>query len=388
MIIFMGQLTMRKLIIGGAIVVVVLAATLGGAIADRLFGIRPLDRFFPKGPTDQSQITQRQVLKEESVTIEIAKRVSPAVVTISLEQPKRKILEFSPFGGLNIQERGGEQDIATGFVVDSSGLVVTNRHVVANAQVKYKVITKDGKEYQVRKIYRDPLNDIALLKVDAGGLSTVTLGDSDNLQVGQYVAAIGTALGEFRHSVTTGVISGLGRGIDAGSGNPFEGYAERFDNVVQTDAAINPGNSGGPLVDSSGMVIGINVAVAIGAQNVGFALPINVVKASIDEFKKTGEFVRPFLGVQYQIVTREAAIVNEIPEGAFVRDVVRGSAADRAGVEAGDVITKFAGEKIVQDKGGLAALVNKHRVGDKVDIEVWRDGKTLTLTAVLSEAEE
>ncbi len=380
------KLQIRKFVVGVAGAVVVTAILLGGAAADRVFNIKPLDKLFPREGLPQGVI-ERQVIKEESTVIDVAEKVSPSVVTITVQTPKRRVLELSPFGGLGFREQGGdEQDLATGFIVSPDGLIVTNKHVVSESGVKYKVVTKDDKEFEVTKTYRDPVNDLALLKISASGLPTVVLGDSDKLKVGQFVIAIGTALGEFRHTVTTGVISGLGRGITAGS--PFEGFVERLDNVIQTDAAINPGNSGGPLLDSSGQAIGVNVAVAQGAQNIGFAIPINVLKASIDQFQKTGEFSRPFFGVQYQIISKEAALLNEVPEGAYVRDVISGSAADKAGIKVNDIITKFGGEKIEQDKGGLAVLVNKHKVGDKVDIEIWRDEKTLTLSATLTEAPE
>ena len=369
-----------------AVAVVGIIALFGGAVADRVFGLRPLDKFFPRG-SGVGNITSRQVLHEESGTIDIAKRVSPAVVTIAIEEPQRKVLQFDPFGGFRSETQGGQQDIATGFIVDANGLIVTNKHVVATTGVKYKVITKDGKEYEVKRIYRDPSNDLALVKIDATLLTTVDLGDSDQIQVGQYVAAIGTALGEFRHSVTTGVISGIGRTIEAGSGNPFEGYAEQLDNVIQTDAAINPGNSGGPLLNSTGQVVGVNVAVAVGADNIGFALPVNILKTSIDQFHKTGDFSRPFLGVQYQIITKSAALQNEVPEGAYVRDVVSGSSADRAGIKVEDIITKFGGEK-VEEKNPLATLVNKHKVGEVVEVDVWRDGQNQKLSVALSEAPE
>jgi len=377
-----------RFLVGLAILVVVLVSVFGGALADRIFGLRPLDRFFPR--SSETTSVQRQVLAEESVTIEIAKNVSPAVVTIAVEEPKRRILEFDPFEGFKSQEQGGQQDIATGFIVDSGGLLVTNKHVVSGGG-NYKVITKDGNEYEVKKIYRDPANDLAILKIDpsAGSgqvLPVVKLGDSDSLQVGQYVAAIGTALGEFRHSVTTGVISGIGRSIDAGSANPFEGFAERLDNVIQTDAAINPGNSGGPLLNSLGEVVGVNVAVAVGADNVGFALPVNLLRDSIDQFHKTGDFTRPFLGVQYQMITRDAALRNEIPEGAYVREVVSNSSAAGAGIKVGDIITRFGGEKLQADNGGLAVLVNKYKVGDSVPVEIWRNEETVKLQVILAEA--
>ena len=202
--------------------------------------------------------------------------------------------------------------MGTGFVVDAQGLIVTNKHVVADSQAQYQVITADNQSYPVQNIYRDPANDLAFLKIDAQGLTPVELGDSDNLKVGQFVVAIGTALGEFRHTVTTGVISGLGRGITAGS--VFEGYVEELDNVIQTDAAINPGNSGGPLINSAGQVVGVNVAVASGAENIGFALPINTVKTALADFTRPGIF-RPFLGVNYTMISQEAAILMKFPKG-------------------------------------------------------------------------
>lgn len=375
----------RQFVTSVAVGVVLVVALLGGALADRIFGIRPLDYFFPRSGGTTS-VFERQVVREESVVIDVVKKSTPSVVTIAIETPKRKVLQFSPFGGFGVQEQGGQQDVATGFIVSSDGLIVTNKHVVSLTGVTYKAITKDGKEYIVKQIYRDPSNDLALIKIDAQSLVPLNLGDSDNLQVGQLVIAIGTPLGEFRQSVTTGVISGLGRGIEAGSSNPFEGYVERLDNVIQTDAAINPGNSGGPLLNSSGQVIGVNVAVAAGAQNIGFAIPINVAKESIKQFHATGEFNRPFLGVQYQIISKEAALANSVPQGAWVRDVVRDSPADRAGIKVDDIIVKFDGQKIDESQGGLAALVNKHKVGDIIEIEIWRDGKTLTLSATLTES--
>lgn len=376
----------RKFFIGAAVGVVILASVLGGALAERLFGIRPLDYLFPRKDGTYERIVKQEILREESVVINVAKKASPAVVTISAVSPQRRVLEFSPFGGFGVREEGGQQDLATGFIAGADGLIVTNRHVVSNTQVQYKVVTKDNKEYPARNIYRDPVNDLALIKIDASGLSTIDFGDSDKLEVGQLVVAIGTALGDFRHTVTTGVISGLGRGITAGS--VFEGYVERLDNVIQTDAAINPGNSGGPLLDSSGRVIGVNTAIAAGAQNVGFAIPINVVKETIDQFRKTGEFTRPFLGVRYFMISKEAAVLNEIPQGAYVREVVPGSPADAAGVKPGDVITKFGGEVVQGEDRALAVFINKHKVGDEVELEIWRGGETLKLSATLERLEE
>lgn len=381
---------LRIIVILSVLILLVVSAA-GGALADRLFVVKPLDFLIPRTTSPGASVPagEKQIVSEESVVVDVVKKSVPAVVTISIETPKRQVLRFDPFGGGfdTGTQGGGQQDIATGFIVSPDGLIVTNKHVVDIQDVKYKAITKDGKEYEVKRIYRDPANDIALIKVDGSNLPTLDLGDSDGLNVGQLAIAIGTPLGQFRQSVTTGVISGLGRGIQAG-GSPFEGYVERLDNIIQTDAAINPGNSGGPLLDSSGKVIGVNVAVAEGAQNIGFAIPINTLKDSIKQFHDTGDFSRPFLGIQYQIITKDAALANEVPQGAYVRDVVKGSSADEAGIKVGDIITKFGGDKIDNDQNSLANLVNKHKVGEKIDVEVYNDDtkKSQTLQVTLQEA--
>jgi len=381
------RVDIKKFLIGVAIGLVILSAVTGGAIADRVFGLKPLDYFFPRKEGFRIGLEQR-VLTEESVVIDVAESVSPSVVTVSIETPTRRILEFSPFGGFISRIEGGTpQDIGTGFVVSSEGLIVTNKHVVANTTANYKVIDKDGKEYEVEQISRDPSNDIAILKINATGLKIIELGNSDNLKVGQFVIAIGTALGELRHTVTTGVISGLGRGITAGS--IYEGYVEQLDDVIQTDAAINPGNSGGPLLNSAGQVIGVNVALASGAENIGFAIPIDIVKEGLNQFQATGKFVsKPYLGVQYQMISQKTALLNNVPQGAFVVDVISGSPAETAGIKADDIITKFNGSEIKEESGGLAEIISKKKPGDTVSIEIWRNSETLTLTATLSEFSE
>jgi len=259
---------LKGIVIGLALGVVLIASALGGALADRLFVIKPLDSLVARQDAKGLRVgtIEQKVLNEESIVTEVAQRVSPSVVTVAIEEPQRRILEFNPFGGgFRSRIEGGQpQDIGTGFIVAADGLIITNKHVVSDTEASYKVITSDNQEYEVQKISRDPSNDLAVLKIDpsAGSgkaLQPVELGDSENLKVGQFAIAIGTALGEFRSTVTTGVISGLGRGITAGSS--FEGFVERLDDVIQTDAAINPGNSGGPLLNSAGQVIGVNVAV-------------------------------------------------------------------------------------------------------------------------------
>jgi len=380
---------MRKILL---IIVIVLVAA-GGVVFDRLKGISFLDRWLPKINVQNPIFSNQRVVNEESMVIDVAKKVSPSVVTVSIKKTqilRQPSFNFGPFGMFNTPNQGQksqeiEEDIGSGFVISSDGLIVTNKHVVSDTDATYKVILKDDKTFDVAKIYRDPANDLAILKIEASDLTPVELGDSSALQVGQFAIAIGTALGEFRHTVTTGVVSGLGRGIAAGS--PFEGAVERLDNVIQTDAAINPGNSGGPLLNSAGQVIGVNTAVSSQGQNIGFAIPINIVKEAIDLFNKTGQFNRPYLGVRYRMVNLKLALANEVPQGAYVQEIVENSPADKAKIEAGDIITKIGGEKVDgNDEAGLSKLVGKHKIGDKVEIELWREGDSKSVTVILEEA--
>lgn len=322
-----------------------------------------------------------KVVTEESVVIDTVKKVGPSVVTVSQDIPQT----FSIFGlpDSDPSQPAEPQNIGSGFIVTLDGLIVTNKHVVSSAEGKYQVITSNDKKYDVEKIYRDPLSDVAIIKIDpaqnAGQkLTPVELGDSSKLQVGQFVIAIGTALGEFKNTVTTGVISGLSRGI-----------TENIQNVIQTDAAINPGNSGGPLLNSSGQVIGVNTAIAVSGQNIGFALPINVIRDSLKNFNETGQFNRPYLGVAYKMISRDLAILNSLPEGAYVQTVVENSAASRAGVKVGDIITKIDGEKI-QARKELSSIISKKKVGDTITLTIWREdngnGETFDLKALLDVA--
>src|SRR3989344_5125888 len=222
--------------------------------------------FTPKSEIKPYNDGKVRIVEEESVITKVAEDMSDSVVTVSVVRSRQigRIFDVNPFDPFDVfrprqsPSQPTVQDIGSAFIVSPDGLIVTNKHVISDSEVKYRVITSDDKEYGVEKIYRDPSNDLAIIKINASGLKPDELGDSDNLKVGQMAIAIGTALGEFRNTVTVGVISGLGRGITAGS--PFEEYAERLDNVIQTDAAINPGNSGGPLLNSSGQVIGVNTA--------------------------------------------------------------------------------------------------------------------------------
>lgn len=386
--------SMKSFLLGLSISVVVIFSFFLGAIADRMFVIKPLDYFFGRSsagllgdtapaPENDSKLGQLLRGNQDATIPDVAEVASESVVTVSIKTQQR-ILDRSPqdpFGLFNMgtsRIEEVEQDIGTGFVVDTSGLIVTNRHVVSNPNAEYKVIDKDGKEYPVTQIYRDPTNDLAILKTDGSNLPILAMGNSDTVRVGEGAIAIGTALGEFRHTVTTGVISGLGRGITAGDG--FSAM-ETLDNVIQTDAAINPGNSGGPLLNVRGEVIGVNVAVSASAQNIGFALPINVVKASIDNFNQTGQFDRPFLGVSYVMLTMEQALQNNVPQGAWLSQVVENSTAAEAGLKQGDIVISIDGQMLRDTQ--LAAIINNKKVGDSMKITFWRDSKEQEINVTL-----
>ena len=326
-------------------------------------------------------------------TANITEELSDSVVTVAV---KRLNLKSSVRGGLGLfgffnlspgfrpeDYEEVQQDIGTGFVVGEEKFVITNKHVVSDTEAEYKIVDKDDNEYVVSKIYRDPANDLAILQVDGLKVDSIVLGDSDKIRVGEDVVAIGTALGEFRHTVTTGVISGLGRGITASDG--LGGFVESIDNVIQTDAAINPGNSGGPLINRCGEVIGINVAVSSNAENIGFSIPVNVLKKSLDNFENTGKFDRALLGVKYTMISEQAALKNEVPVGAYVTEVIKDSSADEGGIKEGDIIVSFDGVKLTEKS--LSELVNKTKIGDRVKVEIyrWDEDKNLELNIKMKE---
>jgi serine protease Do len=262
--------------------------------------------------------------------------------------------------------------------------------VVNDANATYTVVTNDGKSYAAKVVSLDRVNDVAFVRITASNLPVVQLADSGAVKVGQKVVAIGNALGQFQNTVTEGIISGLGRPIMAG--DQVGGDPEPLQNLLQTDAAINPGNSGGPLVNLDGQVVGINTAVAgQGAQNIGFAIPINDVKPLLASVKSVGRIVRAYLGVRYVLIDKQTATANSLPvdRGAWVRaaddanpGVVADSPAAKAGVKEGDIITKI-GNDTVDATHSLQSLIGKHKVGDKVAVTVLRDGKTQTLNATL-----
>ncbi len=317
---------------------------------------------------------------EQSGVIDVVKKVSPAVVSITSEGSIQGL-----FG--NVQKT---QSAGTGFIVNPNGLIVTNKHVVSDQNASYTVFTSDGKKYKAQIKAQDPLNDLAFIKIDAKNLPVVELGNSDNLQVGQTVVAIGNALGQYQNTVTTGVVSGIGREIAAG--NSSGSSQESLDNVIQTDAAINPGNSGGPLTNIGGQVIGINTAIDQQGQLIGFAIPINMIKKQITSVETTGKIVRPVLGVRYIPITKDLAASNDLKsdKGALVYGgndlaVVPGSAAANAGVKEGDIILKMGNDEIDQNHN-ITDLLQKYNPGDKVTLTILRDGKQLKLDVLLGKS--
>jgi serine protease Do len=327
--------------------------------------------------------TQKVVVQESSAIIDTVNKVSSSVVSIKLKKTVQNI-----FGQVYQSEGAG-----TGFVITSDGLILTNKHVVSDASATYTVVMLDGTTYDATVKSLDPVNDLAVIKVEARNLPVVELGDSDQLSIGQWVVAIGNALGQFSNTVTAGVISAKDRKIEASDASG--GSSESLSGLLQTDTAINSGNSGGPLVNLAGQVIGINTAVASNAQGIGFAIPINAAKSAIESIKKTGKIVRPYLGVRYFEITPSVAKENNlsVDHGALVQRgnslmdfaVVPGSPADKAGIVENDIILEIDGEKIDQDHS-LLSLVQEHQVGEQITLKVLSKGKEKEVKITLEES--
>lgn len=358
---------------------------------------------------------------EESSSTQAVAKVSPAVVSIVISKELRQYnnnfgsglpfpdifnFPFDQFFNMpNIQPApqaptqpsspSQKQKIGggTGFIITTNGLIATNKHVVEDAEADYSVVMSDGKTYDAKVVARDPLNDVAFIKIEADNLPIVTLGDSAKLKIGQTVLAIGFSLGEYSNSVTKGIISGINRDIVAGG----MGTSENLQGVIQTDAAINPGNSGGPLINLAGEVIGINTAINQSGQLVGFALPINNVKQVIETVKAKGKIVRPYLGVRYVPITADLATKNKLPYKTgvlIVRGqnntelaVVPGSPANKAGLVENDIILEING--IILDQNHLLAEeITKHQPGDLINLKVFHQGSEKTINLELAQYPE
>jgi len=345
---------------------------------------------------------------EEQLTTQAVKKVSPAVVSIVITKELQQYYNYSgpgfpfddffglPFDFLNQnrplpgptekREVGG----GTGFIITADGLILTNKHVINDEQAEYSVILNDASRYDAKVVAKDPLNDLAFLKIEAKGLPTVELGDSEQIQIGQTVLAIGYALGQYSNTVTKGIISGTGRDIVAGS----SGVSEKLEDVIQTDTAINPGNSGGPLIDLRGQVIGINTAINLQGQLISFAIPVNSAKPLIDSVKENGRIIRPYLGVRYVILNEQVAKENNlhVNYGALLVGnnnsaepaVIPGGPADKAGLAESDVILEISGVKI-DSEHSLAEEVAKYLPGDKIKLKVLHAGEEKEVAVELGE---
>lgn len=337
----------------------------------------------------------------DKLTIDAVKKVSPSVVSIVISKHLPRIKGMYPPAFMNPFMFGGDEPGQTdkvkvgggsGFIVHPDGLVLTNKHVVFDTDAEYTVIMTDLKEYPAKVVSSDPINDIAVLKINATKLPTVRLGNSSKLEPGQTVIAIGNALGLFSNTVSKGIISGLARKISASLGQG--GQMEHLRGVLQTDVAINQGNSGGPLIDLDGEVVGINTAIIYGAQNIGFSIPINWAKQDLEDIIKHGRIIKPFIGLQYVMLNKNlqkqytlltdhgALVVRDHIPGSVA--VVPDSPAQKAGVMENDIITALNGEELTEEKD-LQDIIQQCSVGDEIELKVLRKNETLNLKTKLVE---
>ena len=341
---------------------------------------------------------------KKSPVVAIVKRIAPAVINIviSKDVPKLEGFYTMPFGGQEYIvpkfQKGSMHKVkvggGSGFIVSPDGIVVTNAHVVADPKAEYTAIMdhEEDAKVAVKVIARDSIHDIAVLKIESkNNLPFIELGDSSTLELGEDVIVIGYALGEFINTVSTGVVSGLSRFIQAQTG--MKKHVERLRGLIQTDAAINPGNSGGPLVNMEGKVIGISTAVVFGAQNIGFAIPINNVKKDLEELKQFGRIRQPFFGIRYIIIDEMVQKQNKLPvdHGAMIiremlgdTAVVPGSSAAKAGLREFDIILECNGKKITVDNT-LQDIISKSDIGNEVKCRVLRNGKKSEVKVKLEE---
>lgn len=395
----------------GLIAVIVALSLVVGAVAGAL------GSFFVEPYLEQSNWGQQFLNKDniscqdnsETATVSAVNKVSPSVVSIVISKDLSNYYNMTgPFnfyfnGQLitpgNIQEKSGttqKQAVGggTGFVIDANGLILTNRHVVADTEADYTVVFNDGKKYTAEVLARDTVNDLAVLKIDAKNLPVADLGDSDKMQIGQSVIAIGNSLSEYSNTVTAGIVSGINRSISAGDST---GSSELINGAIQTDAAINPGNSGGPLVNLSGKVIGINTAINSQGQSLGFAIPINQAKKVIDSVRQYGRIVRPWLGVRYVQLNSDIATQNKLKYdfGAWIvagqaksdTAVVSGSPADKAGLKENDIILEVNGQKL-DDQHSLVDVVSNYNPGDTIQLKVFSKDAEKNVAVKLEERKQ
>ena len=387
------------------IVLLVLLVSFVTSLATGIVTVTLMNQSPPAVTHTISKIVEKTATKEapaqklfeqaEDKIIRIIKTASPAVVSViaSKDVPMIEEYGFNPFGddffknfpgflpGAETpqpKEKSKEKkqiSSGSGFFISKEGVVLTNKHVVEDPEAEYSVIMNDGRKLEAKVLARNPFQDIAILKVEGKDFDFISLGDSDKLSIGQTAIAIGNALGEFQNTVSVGVVSGLNRKITAfGAGSG----PETLSGLIQTDAAINPGNSGGPLFNLDGKAVGINTARAQ-AENVGFALPINVAKRDAADVTQFGKISYPYIGIRYKI-TDKGLVVSKGEKEEFAVDP-NGPAA-KAGVKEGDIIAEVSGVKLDQ-KNTLTSVLSNYRVGDSVKLKILRDSKELTVSVVL-----
>lgn len=343
-------------------------------------------------------VSRSPLVTESNSIVETVRNVNPAVVSISVtrnvsadrfafDSPIREFFErFFNVPGVPHEEREVRVGGGSGFFVSSQGHIVTNRHVVADKDADYTVFLNDGSSFSAEIIAEDPFLDIAVIKISAGIVPYLRFA-SELPELGETVIAIGNALGEFNNTVSVGVVSGLSRSIIAGGG----GRPESLEGVLQTDAAINPGNSGGPLVNLQGRVVGVNVAVAIESENIGFALPATKLDKVVESAIRQGRIIHPYLGVHYVPVTPALSQSENLPieYGALIVSsnspaILPGSPAAKAGLKEGDVIAELNGERITRSQP-LSVLIQSHEVGEEVELVIYRDGQRMEVRVRLEE---
>ncbi len=302
------------------------------------------------------------------------------------DKPEFKIPEDQVDARGMVQIGGG-----SGFIVESDGIILTNKHVLADGNVEYTVITTDGKKYQAEIIARDPVDDIAILKIPVKNLPTISLGDSSTLELGETVAAIGNSLGLFRNTVSAGIISGLSRSITAKPDG--KSPIQELRGLIQTDAAINPGNSGGPLINLKGKVVGINAAIISGAQNIGLAIPINAAKRDLSDIKKYGRVRRPLLGLRYITIDQNMQAKMGLPvstgalitgHGPHMEAVIPDTPAAHAGIAEKDIIIACNGIPLTDSKT-IQDFLEELNVGDVLHLTVLRGEQELKIDVTLGE---
>ena len=383
-------------------VLVFLVGLIGGFGSSYIFYLKLKQEVVSAGVpiTQTEKIIEKEYIPQttqEQKIIEVVKENSPSVVSIVISQ-EVPVYSYTtdPFGLFYQREQTGtekkEVGSGTGFIVSEDGMIVTNKHVAYDEKAEYTVVMADGKKYSAKILARDPVQDLAIMKIESTEkFKPLTLGSAEDIQVGQTVIAIGNALGEFENTVSVGVISGLERTLVA-SGSTMG--SETLEDTIQTDAAINQGNSGGPLLNLKGEVIGINTAVSSAGQGIGFAISIDKAKKDVDQVKATGKISYPFVGVRYTLINDELAKEKNLSVnyGALVIKgtgtnqpaVSAGSPAEKAGLREGDIILEMGGEKITQ-KNTLSKIISKYDPKQAVDLKILRDGTEISKTLVLGE---